>query len=84
MKDGKAVAAGGIIDGEVRVIPTTTGMHLYAFATGGDLSLTTVSTVRDAGGRYLAVLSRHRAVDAQLQAEQLYGYCTGSPRNADE
>ena len=79
-----ATARGAAFEGEVHVIPAATGMHLYAFGGGGDLSIATVSAARDASGRYLAVLSLHREVDGRLLPEQHYGYCEGAPPGSTE
>jgi hypothetical protein len=76
INDGTAARGDAGIDGPVRIVPTNRGMHFYEFGTEGDLSIATVTAVRDAQGRYLAVLSRHTtAASGVLAPAQYYGAC---------
>jgi hypothetical protein len=63
------------IAGEVRLIPTSRGLHLYEFDSDGNLSITTVSITVDEESRNLAVLSRHTGTVGNLEPTQLYGFC---------
>jgi len=59
---------------DVHVVATATGLHFAGFTLRGELVVTTVYAALDAGGHYMAVMSRHGA-DLQHESAQFYGSC---------
>jgi hypothetical protein len=75
VREGLAQIGDTAIDGDVRLIPTNRGLHIYEFNKAGDLSIATVMAKADETGRYPAVLSRHLSVDGDPMPTQFTGYC---------